>query len=354
VEPFEVIEAVRPWVDPVELQAWRAQRSTRILLVGRTASGKTTLRNRLLGRDDPVGLGGSTRSIDAQTQGRKIWVDTPGIDGRDRAIDQLGPCFDTADLVVWVVDGLQPLTRTEREVVELLMLPGTPLAVVLSRADLLGDEVEAVLERVRRGTQALHPFFIGSGDLRSDSPDLRGAPRSPRQQQQLLDALHAVRRRFEALPQPLSPERLEELIALRPVVRAWLDRWAARTRRMTVGERVADFSAGLSSLADSQLVQLAAEPALVPHLASLPKLPVPTEADGLLTTIRLNAAGQAATLRELRAIASSWMAEVQVLLDDWAATLPTDAQAATSWERAHSALDQAIRATSAPLTRSPT
>ncbi|MEZ4319273.1 MAG: GTPase [Myxococcota bacterium] len=343
MEPFEVIEAVRPWVDPAELVEWRTNRHTRFLLVGRTASGKTTLRNRLLGRADPVGLGGVTQAIDTVTVRREAWTDTPGIDGRDTAIDRLGPAFDTTDVVVWVVDGLQPLTRTERDVVELLLTPGTALACVVSKADLLEDEVDAVLERVRRNTAELAPWLVEAGDLRAWAPSFRGAPRSRRQTEALATALSAVQSRFARVEKPVSPEDLAALTEIRPTVQAWLNRWVARTERMTVSERVADFAEALGTLRDDLLVQLAAEPALSPHLARMPELPHPPgETDGLLATLRMNAAGQAAAVRELRSYAAAWMAEAQILLSEWAETVPTDAERAASWKRASHALQSAI------------
>ncbi|MCB9673794.1 MAG: 50S ribosome-binding GTPase [Alphaproteobacteria bacterium] len=342
MEPFEVIAAVRPWLEPDELVAWRDGRETRWLLVGRTSCGKTSLRNALLGRSDPVGLGGVTRAFDRAARGRDVWIDTPGIDGRDTAIDTLGPGFDEADVVVWVVDGLQPLTRTERDVVELLLPKGTPLACVVSKADLLEDEVDAVLERVRTNTLHLEPYRIEAGDLRTYAPDLSGHPRSPRQKRALAEALDAVRERFARSERPVSPEELRALTDIRPAVLDWMSRWTTHTERMKVTELVADFTDALDALRNDVLVRLAAHPALSPHLPRLAELPSPPgETEGLLATLRMNAAGRTAALRELRGYAAAWMAEAQILLSDWAESVPTDAEAAARWQRAAQALERA-------------
>ncbi len=354
MEPFEVIAAVEPVCPTPEIARWRSERHTTILLVGRTGCGKTTLRNTRLDREDPVGLGGVTRQPDTIVDGRHHWVDTPGIDGRDTAIDQLGPLFDQADVVIWVIDGLQPLTRTERDVVDVLLAPNTPLACVVSRLDLLeDDDVQGVLQRVREGTRDHRPFCVTGGDLREGPVDLGSFPRSPRQIDALEDAYLAVRSRFERLDRPVSPEILADTIDIRSRVRAWLDRWTARTRNRTTSERIADFTEALSSLRDDLLVQLAADPALSAHLNRLDPLPDPPgSTDTLLATLRMNAAGSESTLRELRGYAATWMAETQAVLSDWAETVPTDASAAAAWTQAHDALQAGLDTVRAQRRRS--
>ncbi len=170
-------------------------------------------------------------------------MDTPGIDGRDRAIDRRGSEFDTADAIVWVVDGLQPLTRTERDVVELLRLPETPMVCVVSKADLLGDEVEAVLSRVRTGAEAQ----AVAADLRTETPILPEFGPIPRRRRELAEAVSAVESRFARVARPVSDNQLVAKVDVRAAVRPWLARWNSRSERLTVSEMVADFGSGLEA-----------------------------------------------------------------------------------------------------------
>ncbi|MCB9668771.1 MAG: 50S ribosome-binding GTPase [Alphaproteobacteria bacterium] len=291
----------------------------RVAVVGRTSAGKTSLINRLTGGARRTGLGGVTRGPEEIPDGDHTWIDTPGIDSRERALEQLGPVLDAAHAVIWVVDGLQPVTRTERDVLELLVLPGQPVDVVVSRADLLDpDELTSVLARTRAHTALVGPSTVTSADLRSQATSLdvlrhtrlTGPERDARRV-----ALLGLRPALVAA-RPLDPPSLAALVTLRPAVKAWLARLDAS--EAGVSDLLKAFQPELQAIADDAVVRWAADPRIHARMTDLPHLPrVPDPSWSTIDSLRLGAAGVAATRRELRGLAASWVAEAELRLADW-------------------------------------
>lgn len=289
----------------------------RVPLVGRTGVGKTTLLNALTGGGRPTGLGGVTRQVEAVHDGDRQWLDTPGIDGRERAIDALGDALTTAHRLVWVVDGLQPVTRTERDVLELLVDPGLTVDVVVSRADLVPDDLAGILARVREHTRFLRPRTLVARDLRrAPDPDhLRASSSTPGERQTRIAALEALLPRLHGA-RPLEASSLADLVTVRPAVRDWLGRVSAE--ESTVAELVQRFGPELQALADDAVIRWAADPRLRARITDLPRLPpVPDPARSTLDGLRWAAAGWQGAFRELRGVAASWAAEAELALADW-------------------------------------
>ncbi len=122
----------------------------RVTVLGRRSVGKSSLINAVLGRPErKVGLGGVTTEVAIVVESTLTLVDTPGIEDEAGALRVLQPLLEESDAAVWVVDGLQPMTATERRVVSGALVPNTPLWVVVSRLDLADPtDVDAVLARV--------------------------------------------------------------------------------------------------------------------------------------------------------------------------------------------------------------
>lgn len=328
---MELESRLARWVEVTDLPG--LERPRRLVVVGRTTVGKTTLVNHLTGTTRPTGLGGVTCEPASIPDADHVWIDTPGIDREDRALDVLDPLIEGAHGIVWVVDGLQPVTRTERDVLEILVPPGLPVAVVVSRADLLGEDLDGVLARTRAHTTPWSPHTVLAANLRAPRgldtlrvPRWTAAERVARR-----DALLALAGPLDAA-RPLDPGSLATLVTFRPAVKAWLDRRDARG--LPVSQQLESFAPELQALVDEHVVRWAADPRLDEAIVRLPTLPtVPDPSWSTLDSVRLAAAGAPATRRELRGVGGSWVAEAELRLADWRDRFLFDEEASERYAR---------------------
>lgn len=185
------------------------------VVVGRTGVGKSSLIRALTGARVPVGLGGVTRAAAPYLHRGVTWVDTAGLDGVDAGIAALRPLLAAADGVVWVVDGLQPVARSARAVVEAVREPGVDLRLLVARADLVPAEEQRTLRRrVDAVARALDATVLGLADLRgpldaSVSEALRAEPGSlsPTRRRRLSQAVGTVAAAIADHPGPPDPLR---------------------------------------------------------------------------------------------------------------------------------------------------
>lgn len=116
-----------------------------VVIAGQPNVGKSTLMNRLLGRDRSIvtDIPGTTRdTIEESLIIDGVWlrlVDTAGIRAATCEIEREGirratSLIDTADYILYVVDGSQPLNDADREAIS--RLGGKRCTVVFSKADL--------------------------------------------------------------------------------------------------------------------------------------------------------------------------------------------------------------------------
>lgn len=347
------------------LATWEAP--WRIAVVGRTSAGKSSLVNAALGRPArPIGLGGVTRTVAEEPAGTVIWVDTPGIDGVARGISDLGPVLDEADATVWVVDALQSMTRTEREVLRCTRVPDTPLHVVVSHADLVDPaEVGSVLARV----DGLAAPFGATAAVRTD---LRGPctlpahlsavepERVPRRVRAVAAAIGAVRAALAALPPAPAARELR-----RAAQRSWSDAVhqvasqvedAVRAGALPSKTEAADRLFRRASTARHTLLDTWRHDPVMSRLVEThgaPPLPLPERARRTAVRDMLGSfSGAEGALRVLRAAAARWLAEGQVVISDWLADLDAEAAVHAARTSALSALDDAYfalpQATSSP------
>lgn len=260
------------------IERWRRD-PWRVVVVGRIGAGKTSLVNAWCHGARPVGLGGVTRAPEVVSDGLPdgvVVVDTQGIDAIDVAVAGLEPLLADADAIVWVTDGLQPMTATERAVIDRVLPAGVALHLVVSRAELLPPEDRLpVLDRVRRLGDRHQPRGVRGLDLRRlppRDPDVMGlldrdVTGSPRRRAALRDALVATAAALDATP------AATDAAAARPVVcHAWRqavrDVEARIDAELTRGERMTRDDA-------ARRFARAAPTAIAAFLATVDKLGVP-------------------------------------------------------------------------------
>ncbi len=275
----------------------------RTVVGGLVGVGKTTLVNRWLGTAHPTGLGGVTREVAwFHTEGAEV-ADTPGLDRPEEALVRMQPLLAEADALVWVVDGLQPLTESERRVIEQASPPELPLTVLVARADLLDDQVDDVLERVRAHLGARLATDPVALDLRFDPvPALPVGP-ARRARRHARDAVVAVTDALGLGP-PTAHHAAERA---RGRVRHLVERLLAELYEGRIGSKV-----------DARLALrgrgLAVLEGLLPGPVDLP-VPPPVE-HGPRARALGSLSGIEGAERLLRADAATWLADVQLAIAD--------------------------------------
>lgn len=314
---------------PLRAAAEALEAPLRVVLLGRVGAGKTTLANAWTGTAHPTGLGGVTRSPHEAEFGDARLVDTPGIDDPDAAIVALGALLATADHLVWVVDGLQPVTAGEREVVDAIVPAGTIRHTVVSRAELLDPtDREAVAARVEALTGAV-PVLA---DLRRAPPRPPAFRPGPRRHALAQAAVDELRTTLAATPAPRDLASLRQ--ALRRSIRATVE----RLRTAIEAGELPDKGAARAAL-------LAAAPAVhadvVLGLVDAPRLPLPpAPGDTLWDQVRDRASGREGARRVLEAEAGRWLLEGQLALAEWCDAHPDHVERADR----RRALDEALAA----------
>ena len=277
------------------------------VVLGRVGAGKTTLVNRWALAHAPTGLGGITQVSVPHPVGEAILWDTPGIDDPDAAIVGLGDLLDGADGIVWVVDGLQPLTASERRVVAELVDDDTPRIVIVSRGDLLDPEDAAgVAARVH----ALAGVKAQVADLRHAVPTKPPLPVAPRRQQNARAAVDAIRAAVES--QWFVPTLAALRLRYRKAIRDAVDRIEHRIdagQLRDKGEALAALGREVSGVVDTTVADLP---------APLPRLPHPAAPrDALVAQVLDRFSGQEGAHRVLKAEAARWLMEGQMELEEW-------------------------------------
>ena len=126
--------------DDLSLQVER-EAHARLAIVGPVNSGKSTLFNRIKGRQvSPVkAVPGTTKELVTEDLGPFVLVDTPGfgeVGGVDRAA-LARTAAEEADLAVLVLDGAAGLRQSDYDLYESLRAAGIPLVVALNKSDLI-------------------------------------------------------------------------------------------------------------------------------------------------------------------------------------------------------------------------
>lgn len=211
------------------------------VIVGRPNTGKSSLLNRLLGRDRAIvsDIAGTTRdTIEEKVQVGKVTlrlVDTAGLRESDDKIEQIGversyAALGEAELVLAVFDGAQALTDEERQLIDKLAGYPVPKLALVNKSDItqgeseriasLGSAFDAVIpisamtgegiDRLRAKIEALY----AEGEIDYDTTAILA---NARQKGALDRALAGVRSALDALSGGFTPDvaglDLEEAMA---------------------------------------------------------------------------------------------------------------------------------------------
>lgn len=132
-------------------RAWGSREAGphRWLVIGRQGVGKSRLVNALVDSDAAVGLGGVTSEVTAYQAEHLVLLDSPALEDEFDGMDLIEAHLQTVDGLLWVVDGLQPLTALERRIVDRVVPPWVGVVAAVTRLDLVdGTEHDAILNRV--------------------------------------------------------------------------------------------------------------------------------------------------------------------------------------------------------------
>lgn len=296
----------------------RVAEPNRIVVFGRVSAGKSRLVGRLSGTDQPTGVGGVTRTEREVPSDGVVWVDTPGIDDPDHAVIGLGPTLERADGAVWVTDGLQPMTSSEREVAAAVVPDGLPVWVVVSKLDLVDpDEHGAVIDRVRVLAAPFAPRDVRGLDLRagpieaSDGIGRLWNP-GPKRAGAVRALVGRVRAQVVAVPPPLRPQEVAAAWrdGVRRIVRE-VDAAIDAREVQSAGAALTRLTAGARALVDA----VGADDGPQMPMPSPPpdEAPMPWAGAALLRSLDALSGAERAR-RALRQEAARWLAEGELAL----------------------------------------
>ena len=165
---------------------------TVIAIIGRPNVGKSTLFNRIIGRnlaivEDHPGVTRDRNYADAEWDGRPfLLVDTGGFEPETVDVmylkmrEQTALAIEEADLIVFLLDGREGLLPADIEVSHMLRASGKPVFFAVNKVD--GERQEALLpDFYRLGIDTLHPISAKHGAGFSDLMDdlTRMLPEAP-------------------------------------------------------------------------------------------------------------------------------------------------------------------------------
>ncbi len=346
-----LLDATRDWLptDGVLSARDRCSAPWRTVVVGRRSAGKSTIVNLAAGESgQATGLGGVTQSVAEVAVGEHTFVDTPGI-GTQGVYDALLDALDDADAILWVVDGLHPVTLTERRLLREGRLGSTVINVVVTHLDLVDEQdVEGVLERVRSFSEPLGVSTVTRCDLREPQvripePIRQVGATSPARRAILRAAADAVDAALDELP----PPGLETLThAAREIWSAEVGRAMAETGLSINVGRVHKGATidGLRHVATAARQRAEAAIGALPRPDDLgaPALPLPPRRARTLVGEALGAwGGEEGARRVLRAHAAGWLADGHLALIEWIESSRLLAAGAARRARARAAVAEA-------------
>lgn len=151
-----------------------------VAIVGRPNVGKSTFFNRIAGKrisivEDTPGVTRDRIYAEAEWSGVHFaMIDTGGIEPNDNDVilsqmrDQAEIAMDTSDVILFMVDGKDGLTTSDREVASMLRRTGKPVIIAINKVDkgIMGDELYDFYELGFGEIYAISSAnMLGFGDL---------------------------------------------------------------------------------------------------------------------------------------------------------------------------------------------
>ncbi|MGB0389201.1 MAG: tRNA uridine-5-carboxymethylaminomethyl(34) synthesis GTPase MnmE [Ardenticatenaceae bacterium] len=125
----------------------------RVAIVGRPNVGKSSLLNRLLRHERAIvtNIPGTTRDLVEESLNLRgipiVLTDTAGIRETEDIVEAIGversrSALQQADLILFVLDASQPLTKEDHALASMVMVTGQPVLLVQNKQDLLTQAAE--------------------------------------------------------------------------------------------------------------------------------------------------------------------------------------------------------------------
>ncbi len=146
-----------------------------IAIVGRPNVGKSTLFNKMAGRrisivEDTPGVTRDRIYADAEWLGKPfILIDTGGMDPQTddiimkQILNQADMAMQTADAILFVVDGRTGITETDADVANILRKTKRPVLLVVNKMDNMGKSIDDIYEFYSLGLGDPFPVSAGQG-----------------------------------------------------------------------------------------------------------------------------------------------------------------------------------------------
>src|SRR3990172_104068 len=168
-----------------------------VAIVGRPNVGKSTLFNRIIGRnfavvDDMPGITRDRNYAEAEWMGKRfLLVDTGGFEPETEDVmyakmrEQTTLAVEEADFIIFLMDGKQGMLPADIEVSHRLRVSGKPVLYALNKVD--GERHEGLIpDFYRLGVEVLYPISAQHGQGFSDLMDALGnlLPESPQESEE--------------------------------------------------------------------------------------------------------------------------------------------------------------------------